>query len=350
MALPFRFCIRIRAKSGIAFRGSPLYHDAPLLPSTAHMLPLICILGPTASGKTDLAFALADRHPVHLISVDSAQIYRGMDIGTAKPDAATLVRYPHALIDILDPEETYSTARFAADATHEIQAVHQAGQIPVLVGGTMLYYYTLYAGMDGLPAADPHNRAAIEARLDSEGAAALHAELARLDPASAARIMPNDRQRLIRALELIMTSGKTPSAHYAAQQRAAPPWQTLAIALNPPRAELHRRIAIRFQRMIEAGFIDEVAVLKARPHLSADSPAMRSVGYRQIWQYLDGVTDRTTAIEQGIIASRQLAKRQITWMNNRLADVLELHHYDPLQGLDAALGTITAFINEKPLP
>ena len=235
MALPFRFCIRIRAKSGIAFRGSPLYHDAPLLPSTAHMLPVICILGPTASGKTDLAFALVDRHPVHLISVDSAQIYRGMDIGTAKPDAATLVRYPHALIDILDPEETYSTARFAADATYEIQAALQAGQIPVLVGGTMLYYYTLYVGMDGLPAANPHNRAAIEARLDSEGAAALHAELARLDPASAARIMPNDRQRLIRALELIMTSGKTPSAHYAAQQRAAPPWQTLAIALNPPR-------------------------------------------------------------------------------------------------------------------
>ena len=350
MALPFRFCIRIRAKSSIAFRVSPLYHGAPLLPSTAHMPPVICILGPTASGKTDLAFALADRHPVHLISVDSAQIYRGMDIGTAKPDAATLVRYPHALIDILDPEETYSTARFAADATHEIQAAHQAGQIPVLVGGTMLYYYTLYVGMDGLPAANPHNRAVIEARLDSEGAAALHVELARLDPARAARIMPNDRQRLIRALELIMTSGKTPSAHYAAQQRAAPPWQTLAIALNPQRAELHRRIAIRFQRMIEAGFIDEVAVLKARPHLSADSPAMRSVGYRQIWQYLDGATDRTTAIEQGIIASRQLAKRQITWMNNRLADVLELHHYDPLQGLDAALGTIIAFINEKPLP
>ena len=145
------------------------------------MLPVICILGPTASGKTDLAFALVDRHPVHLISVDSAQIYRGMDIGTAKPDAATLVRYPHALIDILDPEETYSTARFAADATYEIQAALQAGQIPVLVGGTMLYYYTLYVGMDGLPAANPHNRAAIEARLDSEGAAALHAELARLD-------------------------------------------------------------------------------------------------------------------------------------------------------------------------
>ena len=314
------------------------------------MPPVICILGPTAAGKTELAFAVADRYPVRLISVDSAQIYRGMDIGTAKPDAATLARYPHALIDILDPEDAYSAARFAADAAREIAAAHQAGDIPVLVGGTMLYFHTLYTGMDGLPAADPAKRAVIEARLAAEGAAALHAELGRLDAASAARIMVNDHQRLIRALELITSSGKTPSAHYAAQRRAAPPWQTLAIALNPPRAVLHERIAARFQHMIAAGFIDEVAVLKARPHLGAATPAMRSVGYRQIWQYLDGMTDRATAIEQGIIASRRLAKRQITWMNNGLRQVFDLHHYDPLQGPDAPLGAIADFINKKPLP
>ena len=314
------------------------------------MPPVICILGPTAAGKTELAFAVADRYPVRLISVDSAQIYRGMDIGTAKPDASTLARYPHALIDILDPEDAYSAARFAADAAREIAAAHQAGDIPVLVGGTMLYFHTLYTGMDGLPAADPAKRAVIEARLAAEGAAALHAELGRLDAASAARIMVNDHQRLIRALELIASSGKTPSAHYAAQRRAAPPWQTFAIALNLPRAVLHERIAARFQHMIAAGFIDEVAVLKARPHLGAATPAMRSVGYRQIWQYLDGMSDRATAIEQGIIASRRLAKRQITWMNNGLRQVLDLHHYDPLQGPDAPLGAIADFINKKPLP
>lgn len=310
------------------------------------MPPVICILGPTASGKTDLAFALADRYHVRLISVDSAQIYRGMNIGTAKPDAATLVRYPHALINILEPEETYSAARFVADATHEIATAHQMGLIPVLVGGTMLYYYSLYTGMDGLPAANPENRAMIEARLVSEGAPALHAELARLDPQSAARIMPNDHQRLIRALELVVTSGKTPSEHYAAQKRAALPWRTLAIALNPPRAALHERIAARFQRMIDGGFIDEVAALKARPRLRADSPAMRSVGYRQIWLYLDGATDRATAIRQGIIASRQLTKRQITWMRNGLTRVLSIKQYNPLCGTSAVLRDITEFLQQ----
>ena len=310
------------------------------------MPSVICILGPTAAGKTDLAFALADRFPVRLISVDSAQIYRGMNIGTAKPDAATLVHYPHALIDIIEPEEAYSAARFAADATREITAALQAGCIPVLVGGTMLYFHTLYAGMDGLPAVNPENRAMIEARLATEGPDALHAELARLDPQSAARIMANDHQRLIRALELIATSGKTPSEHYAAQQRTVLPWQTLAIALNPPRAALHERIAARFRQMIAHGFIEEVAALKARPHLGADSPAMRCVGYRQIWQYLNGDCNHATAIEQGIIASRQLAKRQITWMNNGLRQVLDLHHFDPLQGIKPPLRVMTAFLQQ----
>ena len=308
------------------------------------MKPVICLIGPTASGKTALAFAVADRYPVHLISVDSAQIYRGMNIGTAKPDAATLARYPHALLDILEPEEAYSAGRFAADARREIEHAHAQDKIPLLVGGTMLYYHTLYTGIDDLPPADPANRAHVEARLAAEGSAALHAELARLDPQTATTIQPNDRQRLVRALELILTSGETPSALYAAQENRRPPWQTLAIGLNPARAVLHQNIATRFHDMIAQGFIDEVAALKARPQLSLAAPSMRSVGYRQIWQYLDGDCDRETAIEQGIIASRQLAKRQITWMNNRLARDLAINQYDPLADAAAPLVAIEKYL------
>ena len=310
------------------------------------MQPVICLIGPTASGKTALAFALADRYPVHLISVDSAQIYRGMNIGSAKPDAATLARYPHALIDILEPEEPYSAGRFAADARREIAAAHARGQIPLLVGGTMLYYHTLYTGLDDLPPADPENRARIEARLATVGSAALHAELARVDPQSAATIQPNDRQRLVRALELLATTGQPPSALYAAQQTSRPPWPTLAIGLNPARAVLHQRIGERFHAMIAEGLIDEVAALKTRPQLSLAAPSMRSVGYRQIWQYLDGACDRATAIEQAIIASRQLAKRQITWMNNRLGRELAICQYDPLANPAAPLLAVEKYLQQ----
>ena len=310
------------------------------------MQPVICLIGPTASGKTALAFALADRYPVHLISVDSAQIYRGMNIGSAKPDAATLARYPHALIDILEPEEPYSAGRFAADARREIAAAHARGQIPLLVGGTMLYYHTLYTGLDDLPPADPENRARIEARLAAVGSAALHAELARADPQSAATIQPNDRQRLVRALELLATTGQPPSALYAAQQTRRPPWPTLAIGLNPARAVLHQRIGERFHAMIAEGLIDEVAALKTRPQLSLAAPSMRSVGYRQIWQYLDGACDRATAIEQAIIASRQLAKRQITWMNNRLGRELAISQYDPLTNPAAPLLAVEKYLQQ----
>ena len=310
------------------------------------MQPVICLIGPTASGKTALAFALADRYPVHLISVDSAQIYRGMNIGSAKPDAATLARYPHALIDILEPEEAYSAGRFAADARREIAAAHARGQIPLLVGGTMLYYHTLYTGLDDLPPADPENRARIEARLATVGSAALHAELARVDPQSAATIQPNDRQRLVRALELLATTGQPPSALYAAQQTRRPPWPTLAIGLNPARAVLHQRIGERFHAMIAEGLIDEVAALKTRPQLSLAAPSMRSVGYRQIWQYLDGACDRATAIEQAIIASRQLAKRQITWMNNRLGRELAICQYDPLANPAAPLLAVEKYLQQ----
>ena len=310
------------------------------------MQPVICLIGPTASGKTALAFALADRYPVHLISVDSAQIYRGMNIGSAKPDAATLARYPHALIDILEPEEAYSAGRFAADARREIAAAHARGQIPLLVGGTMLYYHTLYTGLDDLPPADPENRARIEARLATVGSAALHAELARADPQTAATIQPNDRQRLVRALELLATTGQPPSALYAAQQTRRPPWPTLAIGLNPARAVLHQRIGERFHAMIAEGLIDEVAALKTRPQLSLAAPSMRSVGYRQIWQYLDGACDRATAIEQAIIASRQLAKRQITWMNNRLGRELAICQYDPLANPAAPLLAVEKYLQQ----
>ena len=310
------------------------------------MQPVICLIGPTASGKTALAFALADRYPVHLISVDSAQIYRGMNIGSAKPDAATLARYPHALIDILEPEEAYSAGRFAADARREIAAAHARGQIPLLVGGTMLYYHTLYTGLDDLPPADPENRARIEARLATVGSAALHAELARADPQTAATIQPNDRQRLVRALELLATTGQPPSALYAAQQTRRPPWPTLAIGLNPARAVLHQRIGERFHAMIAQGLIDEVAALKTRPQLSLAAPSMRSVGYRQIWQYLDGACDRATAIEQAIIASRQLAKRQITWMNNRLGRELAICQYDPLANPAAPLLAVEKYLQQ----
>lgn len=313
------------------------------------MQPVICLIGPTASGKTALAFALADRYPVHLISVDSAQIYRGMNIGSAKPDAATLARYPHALIDILEPEEPYSAGRFAADARREIAAAHARGQIPLLVGGTMLYYHTLYTGLDDLPPADPENRARIEARLAAVGSAALHAELARADPQSAATIQPNDRQRLVRALELLATTGQPPSALYAAQQTRRPPWPTLAIGLNPARAVLHQRIGERFHAMIAEGLIDEVAALKTRPQLSLAAPSMRSVGYRQIWQYLDGACDRATAIEQAIIASRQLAKRQITWMNNRLGRELAICQYDPLANPAAPLLAVEKYLQQPPV-
>ena len=313
------------------------------------MQPVICLIGPTASGKTALAFALADRYPVHLISVDSAQIYRGMNIGSAKPDAATLARYPHALIDILEPEEAYSAGRFAADARREIAAAHARGQIPLLAGGTMLYYHTLYTGLDDLPPADPENRARIEARLAAVGSAALHAELARADPQSAATIQPNDRQRLVRALELLATTGQPPSALYAAQQTRRPPWPTLAIGLNPARAVLHQRIGERFHAMIAEGLIDEVAALKTRPQLSLAAPSMRSVGYRQIWQYLDGACDRATAIEQAIIASRQLAKRQITWMNNRLGRELAICQYDPLANPTAPLLAVEKYLQQPPV-
>lgn len=305
-------------------------------------LPVICILGPTAAGKTQLALTLADRYPIRLISVDSTQIYRGMNIGSAKPSAQILSRYPHALIDILEPEESYSAARFCQDARLEIHTAHAAGKIPLLVGGTMLYYYALFTGLADLPASDPNIRLSIERRIATEGMQVIYNELAACDPQTAAQISANDRQRLIRFTELIQLSGKTPTELYSAQEQQTPTWPVIALGLNPQRSVLHQNIARRFQQMMTEGLVDEVAYLKSRPYFNEELPAMKSVGYRQILKYLAGEYTLAEATEYSIIATRQLAKRQITWMNNRLADALQLNLYDPLESnvLDCILNYV----------
>ncbi len=281
------------------------------------MKPLgICLAGPTASGKSALALQLADalHGEVEFISVDSAQVYRGMDIGTAKPDAAERTRVPHHLIDLLEPEEAYSAAQFVRDATAAAEAIRARGKLPLLVGGTMLYFKALRDGLDAMPAADPALRAQLDARAAADGWPALHAELARVDPATAARLAPNDAQRIQRALEVWLATGQALSAFHA---RAATPgdaglWPM--VSLEPgSRAWLHQRIAKRFDAMLDAGFIDEVRQLRQRPALRPEMPSMRCVGYRQAWAALDaGSLDGLR--EAGIAATRQLAKRQITWL------------------------------------
>ncbi len=277
-------------------------------------------MGPTASGKTGLSLALAEHLPVEIISVDSAQVYRGMDIGSAKPDAATLARVPHHLIDLLDPSEAYSAARFRDDALPLIASIRERGKIPLLVGGTMLYYRALQYGLSDLPAADPEVRARIEARAAAEGWPALHAELAGKDPATAARLHPNDQQRIQRALEIIELSGITPTQFYAQAKTEGVPGKLIKIGLNPAsREELHERIALRFHQMMREGFLEEVARLKARGDLNVELPSIRAVGYRQLWEHLDGRDSLAEATERGIAATRQFAKRQITWLRSETA-------------------------------
>ena len=268
---------------------------------------VLCIMGPTASGKTALAERIAAELRVELISVDSALVYRGMDVGTAKPTT------PHRLVDILDPSEPYTAARFQRDALAAIADAESSGRIPLLVGGTMLYFRALFRGLSELPSADPELRAEIAARMAAEGSAALHAELARVDPAAAARIHPNDPQRIQRALEVFRTTG-TPISELQ-QRRAAPAhdWRKLAVA-PADRAVLHERIDARFRRMIDDGLVAEVDRLRARGDLDADLPSMRAVGYRQIWAHLDGEYDLDEAVRRGVFATRQLAKRQLTWL------------------------------------
>ncbi len=275
----------------------------------------IFLMGPTASGKTALACALSERFPLELVSVDSALVYRGMDIGTAKPDAATLARYPHALIDLRDPLQPYSAADFRADALAVMARIQAAGKVPLLVGGTGLYFRALQQGLSALPPADPQLRAQLAGEAQQHGWPALHQRLARLDPVAAARIGCHDAQRLQRALEVIELTGQPLSAQQQRNQQF--PWRVLKLALMPrDRDGLHRRIAQRFDAMLAAGFLDEVRQLLARGDLHAELPAIRAVGYRQAWQHLHGQIDAATFRDHGIFATRQLAKRQITWLRS----------------------------------
>jgi len=277
-------------------------------------------MGPTASGKTAVALALADRFPVALISVDSAQVYRDMDIGTAKPDAATLARHPHRLIDLISPEESYSAARFRADALAAMADISASGRVPLLVGGTMLYFRALIQGLAELPPADAAVRAALDAEAAERGWPALHAELALCDPGTAARLAPRDGQRIQRALEVFRVSGR-PLSDWHAQTTGIPlPWRLLSLSLRADdRSELHARIARRFDAMLLAGLEDELTRLRARYTLSLDLPSMRSVGYRQVWEAQDGLIPRQEMRDRGIYATRQLAKRQMTWLSNSFA-------------------------------
>lgn len=275
-------------------------------------LTCLCLAGPTAAGKTEAALAIAQVLPVEIVSVDSALVYRGMDIGTAKPSPAERARVPHHLIDILDPLQAYSAAQFVADARALIDAIAARGRLPLLVGGTMLYFKALFDGLDEMPAADPALRAALDAEAAERGWPALHAELARIDPATAARLPPTDAQRIQRALEVFRQTGRPISAFQRGLRRAVAP--APLIALEPAqRTWLHERIARRFHAMLAAGLLDEVAALRARGDLHAGLPSMRCVGYRQAWQALD---DGALAAlpERGIAATRQLAKRQLTWL------------------------------------
>lgn len=302
----------------------------------------ILLMGPTASGKTDLAIGLCERFPCDVISVDSALVYRGMDIGTAKPDANTLVRAPHRLIDFLEPEDNYSAGEFVRDAYREMDDIFSAGRTPLLVGGTMMYFRALTRGIADLPGADSEVRAAIDEAAEQHGWPAMHAELRRVDPTAAARIEPNDRQRIQRALEVYRSSGRPLSEWHEDSNPARHDISYLRIGLNiKPRSVLHERIAGRLDTMLEQGFLSEVERLRRRPGLTADHPSMRSVGYRQFWQYLDGDIDLDEARDRALFATRQLAKRQITWLRSET----DIFFVNPLE--DGAIGAITRFLAQS---
>ena len=320
--------------------SAPARLDAP-----ASLPPAIVLLGPTASGKTALAMELMQRLPLELISIDSAQVFRDMNIGTAKPDAATLARFPHRLIDLISPEERYSAAQFRTDALREMATITAAERIPLLVGGTMLYYKALRDGLAELPAADPAVRAEIDALAARAGWPAVHAELARLDPASAARLQPTDAQRLQRALEIVRLSGQPVDHFYASQSREPLPYRLLSLALVPQQRHLlHERIASRFAAMLAEGLVDEVVTLQRNYQLHAELPSMRCVGYRQVWQMLAGELAHHELEERGIYATRQLAKRQLTWLRS----LPEVACFDPLDTASAPriLARVHQFIEE----
>lgn len=295
------------------------------------------ILGPTAGGKTRLALDLAEILPIEIISLDSALVYKGMDIGTAKPNAAERAAVPHHLIDIIDPSQSYSAAQFVNDAIRLCHDIHRRGNLPLIVGGTMMYYHALTGGMNTLPEADPAVRAAIQAEKQQHGNQYLYEILQQCDPETAARLNVSDSQRIERALEVYRITGKPMSVLLAETPKTSAALNLYTVALIPEnRATLHQQIATRFHTMLEQGFLDEVRRLRRQfPELTLDYPAMRCVGYRQAWNHLDGETDYPTFVEQGIAATRQLAKRQLTWLRKLGAD----QTFDPFTASNLAVPT-----------
>ncbi|MHB0926630.1 MAG: tRNA (adenosine(37)-N6)-dimethylallyltransferase MiaA [Gallionellaceae bacterium] len=300
-------------------------------------------MGPTASGKTGVAVELVQRLPVELISVDSALVYRDMDIGTAKPDASTLARAPHHLIDIINPNEAYSAAAFRHDALRLMADIAARGRIPLLVGGTMLYFKALREGLSALPQADPEVRAELDAEIAQHGIQHLHRQLALVDAETAARLVPNDTQRVQRAMEIFRLTGSPMSVLLRQQTRHELPYRILPIALIPSdRAQLHARIATRFKQMLAQGLVEELRALRSKYPLHPDLPSMRCVGYRQAWQFIEGEIDEVQLLETGIAATRQLAKRQLTWLRS-MPDNIELDCLAPnltQTVLDALTGNI----------
>lgn len=309
----------------------------------------VCLMGPTATGKTDLAMALADRLPVGLISVDSAMVYRHLDIGSGKPPPAVLARYPHRLVDIREPWEQYSAGDFATDAALAVREVSASGRIPLLVGGTFLYFRSLVQGLSALPAADPALRAELDARAAREGWPALHAELARFDPPAAARIGVADRQRIQRALEVRLLTGQPISA-LQGRPAAAGRGSFFRIGLVPrDRQALAARIRERFQGMLSRGLVAEVERLLSMPGMDADRPALRAVGYRQIARYVCGIGTRAEAEEQALAATRQLAKRQLTWLRREQCDLwLDAEADDLPAALEAAIRDVLPQMQTRP--
>ncbi len=328
--------------------------------------PALFLMGPTASGKTDLAMSLADYFPIDLISVDSVMVYRQMDIGAAKPDEDSLKRYPHRLVNIKDPSEPYSAAEFREDALREMAAITAAGRIPLLVGGTMMYFKTLWQGIGDMPSADETLRCKLATEAEQIGWPAMHLKLQQLDPVAAQKIHPRNRQRIQRALEVCLLTGRPFSSFWGVAEsdgatvdladsrsgvetdwnRSQPtclPYRVLSIALAPvARPVLHQRIHSRFQSMVKQGLVDEVQRLHDRGDLSAELPSIRAVGYRQVWDYLEGRDDYETMIEKGVIATRQLAKRQMTWLR-RWPDAQWLDSMDQ-QLVDKAIQLISQWL------
>ena len=298
-------------------------------PQPSAALPVYVLTGPTGAGKTDWAIRLAERAPVEIVSVDSALVYCGLDIGTAKPSRELRARVPHHLIDICDPAERYSAGRFVTDALAAIKSIHSRRRVPLLVGGTMLYLRALLQGLATLPTAAPELRAKLDVRAREEGWPALHAELEQLDPEAAARIAPNDSQRIQRALEVCLSAGEPISKLQRDTVSPLAGWPLRQWALLPAdRSALQDRLAERFTAMMAAGFLEEVRALRARGDLTPLHPSMRAVGYRQLWGYLDGAYDLTEAVRRGVIATRQLAKRQLTWLRS-LRQEFEMESLDP---------------------